>query len=190
MLLLLVVDASIQMSSTSLDQKTDTLINSLISGPLFRFCDGLHESLPLASYGVYTIWKDFQFIYVGIAGRGLDLSINHVRMRGLKDRLESHWRGRRSGDQFAVYVFDRFVVPTLTDEERHQFESGELEGDSLTRSFIQKHFCYRFAITESYKEASTIESHMARGLTAAGLPLLNPRQAKPRPSTRTRAQAT
>jgi hypothetical protein len=143
-----------------------------------------------ASHGVYTIWKDARFVYVGIAGRGLDLTINHVKMRGLKDRLDSHWRGRRSGDQFAVYVFDRFVVTTLTDEQRRRFQSGELEGDSLTRRSIQEHFCYRFATTKSYKEASTIESHMAKGLTEAGAPLLNPWKKKTRPSMRAKAQAT
>ena len=172
------------------DIRTQNIIKSLLSGPLFRFSDGLHETLPLASYGVYTIWKDAKFMYVGIAGRGLDLTINHVKMRGLKDRLDSHWNGRRSGDQFALYVFDRFVVPRLTEEQQHQFESGEIEGDSFTQSFIQTHFCYRFATTESYKEANTIETHMAKGLTAAGLPLLNPQPAKARPSRRKRAQAT
>src|SRR5262249_9571586 len=128
------------MSNTSLDQKSQEVVNSLIAGPLFRFGDGLHQSLPLASYGVYTIWKDTQFIYVGRAGRGLDRTLNHIKMRGLKDRLDSHWKGRRSGDQFAVYIFDRFVVPALTDEQKRQFGSGELEGDTLTRDFIHNHF--------------------------------------------------
>jgi hypothetical protein len=178
------------MLGASLDEKTEEIIKSLISGPLFPFCEGLHENLPLASYGVYTIWKDTQFIYVGIAGRRLDLIVHHVKMKGLKDRLESHWRGRRSGDQFAVYVFDRFVVPTLTEQQKRQFESGELEGDSLTRSFIQKHFCYRFARTDSYKEAWAIEVHMAKGLTSAGLPRLNPYQRRARQSMKTRAQVT
>ena len=168
------------MLSASLDQKTEEIIKSLTSGTLHHFCDGLHETLPIASPGVYTIWRGTQFIYVGIAGRRLDLTINHIKTKGLKDRLDSHWRGRRSGDQFAVYVFDRFIIPILTDEQRRQFGTGELEGDSLTRDFIQKHFCYRFARTESYKEASTIESQMARGLTAAGLPLLNPWKTKAR----------
>jgi hypothetical protein len=162
------------MSNTSLDQKSQEIVNSLIAGPLFRFRDGLHQSLPLASYGIYTIWKDTQFIYVGIAGRGLDLTINYIKMKGLKDRLDSHWKGRRSGDQFAVYVFDRFVVPVLTDQQKSQFGSGELKGDTLTRNFIHNHFCYRFATTESYKQASNVEDHMRMGLTSAGLPLLNP----------------
>ena len=125
--------------AASLDSKTHILVEALISGPLYPFSGGLHEGLPLASHGVYTIWKSSQFLYVGISGRRLDLSIDHKNMKGLKDRLDSHWRGIRSGGQLAVYIFDRFIVPNLTEEQRLQFGSGELEGDSLTRDFIQTH---------------------------------------------------
>jgi hypothetical protein len=149
-------------------------VAALISGPLFSFSGGLHHTLPLAVHGVYTIWKNNQFLYVGIAGRKLDLSIVYDKMRGLKDRLDSHWKGRRSGDQFAVYVFDSLIVPNLTDEQRRQFGTGKLHGDSLTRSFVQKYLSYRFVVTESYKEAMTIEAHLAKGQTSAGFPLLNP----------------
>jgi hypothetical protein len=41
-------------------------------------------------------------VYVGVAGRGLDFSVEHTKIKGLRDRLDSHWRGRRSGGQFAV----------------------------------------------------------------------------------------
>jgi hypothetical protein len=43
--------------------------------------------------------------------------------------------GRRSGNQFAVYVFDRFIVTDLTHEQRQQFSSGKLQGDILTRNY-------------------------------------------------------
>jgi hypothetical protein len=164
------------------DNEPHSLIKALISGRLYPFSGGLHDDLPLARPGAYTIWKASQFLYVGIAGRGLDLSINHDRMRGLRDRLDSHWWGRRSGDQFAVYIFDRFIVPSLTEEQRRQFERGELIGDSLTRHFIQTHLSYRFVVCASYKEAMTIEAQLARGQTSAGFPLLNPRRSKRRVS--------
>ncbi len=108
-----------------------SIINSLISGPLYPFSGGLHNSLPLASCGAYTIWNASQFLYVGAAGRKLDLGVGHQSMKGLKDRLDSHWRGLRSGSQFGVYIFDRFIVPNLTEEQRLKFRSGELQGDSL-----------------------------------------------------------
>jgi hypothetical protein len=157
---------------------SDQHVAALISGPMFSFSGGLHHTLPLAAHGVYTIWKDSQFLYVGIAGRKLDLSIVQKKMRGLKDRLDSHWKGRRSGDQFAVYVFDRFIVSSLTDDQRRQFETGELQGDILTRSFIQQQLSYRFLVTTSYKEAMTIEAHLRRGRTSAGFPVLNPKRDK------------
>src|ERR1035438_3771973 len=154
----------------SADSEHDNPVEALISGPLYPFSGGLHESLPVASHGVYTIWKASQFLYVGIAGRGLDPTTSQDRMRGLKDRLDSHWRGRRSGDQFAVYVFDRFLVPNLTEEQRLQFERGELRGDILTRQFIQTHLSYRFRVTASYTEAIAIETQFAKGQTSAGFP--------------------
>src|SRR5215471_5620178 len=48
---------------------------------------------------------------------------------GLYTRLHSHASGRRSGDQFCVYVADRLVLPSLSQEEiasiasaRHQMD--------------------------------------------------------------------
>jgi len=35
----------------------------------------------------------------------------------LYTRLRSHASGRRSGDQFCIYVADRFVLPTLSQED-------------------------------------------------------------------------
>ena len=167
-----------EMNTSRVGEDLEKCVQALICGPMFPFSVGLHHSLPVAAHGVYTIWKQIQFLYVGIAGRKLDLGIHHVRMRGLKDRLDSHWKGRRSGDQFAVYVFDRFIAPTLTDEQRTLFATGQLEGDSLTRSFIQQYLSYRFVPTPSYKQAITIETYLARGESPAGLPLLNARRRK------------
>ncbi len=76
----------------------------LTAGTAYPFSERLHESLPLAKPGIYTIWRQAEFLYVGIAGRGLDLNADHKKKRGLLDRLDSHRAGRRSGDQFAVYV--------------------------------------------------------------------------------------
>ena len=153
-------------------------IDVLTSGPLFPFSGGLHETLPLAACGVYTIWKGTEFLYVGYGGRKLDLSISHLKMKGLKDRLDSHWRGRRSGDSFAVYVFDRLIIPGLTDEQQKQFETGELKGDNLCREFIRSNLCYRFVATKSCEEARAIEDILREGQGSVGPPLLNPKKPK------------
>ena len=113
-------------------------------------------------------------MYIGIAGRNLDLTMEHKRMRGVRDRLDSHRAGRRSGDQFAVYVCDRFVLPELTQDEIKRVAAGDLSLDAKTRVYIHEHLSYRFAAANTYKEAMKIETAFARGGTPLGKPLLNP----------------
>jgi hypothetical protein len=153
---------------------TPDVYKALTSGPAHSFKDTLHETLPLACIGVYTIWCGIDFVYVGIAGRNLDPAADHHRVRGVRDRLDSHRSGRRSGDQFAVYVCDRLVLPSLTSGQIEQIAAGELSLDALTRVYIHANLSYRFAATGSYREAMEIETAFARGETAVGLPQLNP----------------
>ena len=155
---------------------TSEIYKALTTGAMHSFRDALHETLPLACIGVYTIWRGTEFMYVGIAGRNLDLAAEHKRMRGVRDRLDSHRSGRRSGDQFAVYVCDRLVLPTLSLEQIQQIAAGELSLDALTRVYIHENLAYRFAATRSYKDALEIETAFARGETEFGFPRLNPRR--------------
>jgi hypothetical protein len=85
--------------------------------------------VPKVAAGVYTIWEHSRLIYVGMAGRGL--TAEHIKApdeprtaKGPWTRLNSHASGRRSGDQFCVYVCDRFVVPQLSDEQQVQIGDG------------------------------------------------------------------
>jgi hypothetical protein len=81
------------------------LIDALRHGPLNRFAD-FHdiEEVPTTGAGIYTIWNvRGELVYVGIAGR-------NMAGKGLRGRLKSHYQGRRSGDQFCVYVSDRYVL--------------------------------------------------------------------------------
>lgn len=158
----------------------DQLYQALTCGPQHSFRDVLHESLPLACIGIYTIWRGSELMYVGIAGRNLDITAGHKRMRGVRDRLDSHRSGRRSGDQFAVYVCDRLVLPALTKHQIEKIGAGELSLDALTRVYIHDHLSYRYAMTNSYKEAMSIETAFAIGATPAGLPQLNPNRGKKR----------
>ena len=130
-------------------EMTNEIFEALTSGPAHSFRDALHDRLPLACIGVYTIWRGDEFVYVGVAGRNLDLAVEHKRMRGVRDRLDSHRSGRRSGDQFAVYVCDRLVLPTLSREQIELIVAGELSLDALTRVYIHKNLSYRFAATGS-----------------------------------------
>ena len=85
-------------SPTAPPAVTDCM-HELESGRLHRFGDWPIETVP-ESPGVYTVWDQAgRFIYVGKATTG-----------GLFGRLKSRANGRRGGDQFSVYVADRFVL--------------------------------------------------------------------------------
>jgi hypothetical protein len=93
---------------------------------------------------------DGELIYVGIAGRNPNGS-------GLASRLRSHASGRRSGDQFCVYVADHYVMPDLTRQQIEAIRDGELSMDLLVRDCIHTRFAYRFAIADTYAKAMSFE---------------------------------
>jgi hypothetical protein len=94
-------------------------MKELSDGPLHAFATWPNAAVPRIAIGCYSIWRDEQLVYVGVAGRALDpakvatLRQKKGRPRGLYDRLKSHASGRRSGDQFCVYVCDRLVLPRV-----------------------------------------------------------------------------
>jgi len=65
-----------------------------------------------------------------------------VKAKDLWTRLNSHASGRRSGDQFCVYVCDRFVVPALSVAQQAQIAEGRLALDKLTRELIRDRYAY------------------------------------------------
>src|SRR5262245_39954640 len=85
-------------------------------GTAYSFADWPNPSVPAFGAGVYTIWHNYgRVIYVGMSGRGITAeTIRRNTPQGIYTRLRSHAHGRRSGDQFCVYVADRFVLPTLS----------------------------------------------------------------------------
>ena len=126
--------------------------------PPHRFSDWPSLVVPRVAAGVYTIWDHDRFIYVGMAGRGLsaediDAPDEPVKAKGLLSRLHSHATGRRSGDQFCVYVCDRFIVPHLTGEQQSQLADGDLSLDALTRHLMHEHYEYRIVTTPDGAEA-------------------------------------
>jgi stalled ribosome alternative rescue factor ArfA len=90
---------------------TCTAIEALLHGPLYRFANWPVGDVPKTGSLVYTVWdRAGAFVYVGMAGRGGTVS---SKGKGPYGRLGSHASGRRSGDQFCVYVCDRFVLPRI-----------------------------------------------------------------------------
>jgi hypothetical protein len=118
----------------------DTLLAGLELGPSYAFRDWPNPAVPMLAAGVYTIWRQDELIYVGMAGRSL--TAEHIasglassKRGGLLSRLGSHAAGRRSGDQFCVYVADRLVLPSLTSEEIAAIGSGRHSLDALVRTY-------------------------------------------------------
>jgi hypothetical protein len=151
----------------------DDQLQELQTGSLRRFGDFASAAglLPRSGAGIYTIWDDAgKLIYVGIAGRNPEGS-------GLVSRLRSHASGRRSGDQFCVYVADHYVLPELKPAQIKAISDGELSMDSLVRDYIRERFAYRFAVAATYPQAMSVEN----AIKAGGLgtpPQLNPTRAR------------
>jgi len=155
-------------------------LDALSNGQLFHFRDWPNPDIPLVAAGVYTVWENDRFVYAGMAGRSLtEEAIVNGRagkhMKGLRQRLASHAAGRRSGDQFCVYVADRFVLPTLSPNEIAQIAAGELSFDARVRRCIHERLSYRWVEVPDGIAAYRLETQICRGALAAGLPLLNPR---------------
>lgn len=153
----------------------DDILVALETGPCLRFADWPNPSVPRIAFGVYTVWlPDGQLLYVGMSGRGLRVDADDGRRRGLWTRLNSHASGRRSGDQFCVYVCDRLIVPRLTRTQQRKIEVGELSLDALTRAYIRDNLSYRFVVTADADAAFALERSVQRGALGVGRPLLNP----------------
>jgi hypothetical protein len=91
----------------------------------------------------------------------------------LQERLDAHASGRRSGDQFNVYVCDRLIVPTLTPEQLRGIGRGELSLDRMTRDYIREKLTYRYVVCHDKSGADALERAVRAGQLSAGRPFLN-----------------
>jgi hypothetical protein len=130
-----------------------------------RFSEWRVAGLPAAP-GTYTVWDGTAFLYAGMAGRN--------GKSGLRGRLSSHALGRRSGDQFCIYVCDRLILPTLTLEQIQQVGEGRILLDALTREYIRDRLSFRWLLTTTGAEALDAERYLRRGALGMGKPALNP----------------
>jgi hypothetical protein len=98
-------------AATGVPEPLRSLLNALEHGQLHWFAEWPAAAVPRSGALVYTVWdRSGQLVYVGMAGRG---ETTAARGPGPFGRLNSHASGRRSGDQFCVYVCDRLVLPTV-----------------------------------------------------------------------------
>ena len=126
----------------------------------------------IPEYGsiLYTVFLDQkEFIYVGIGG----LSGKSVKERNPRSRIIQHSQGRRSGDQFCIYIQDFYVIPLLFSQP-YVPKKGHL--DQLTKEFIQKRLCYRYMIFQddnSDKVVRKLEREIQSGEYQGMKPKLN-----------------
>ncbi len=150
----------------------------LASGTRYAFYDWPVSAVPDVAAGVYAIWDDDQLIYVGMSGRGATSSLLEAKRLegkrfGLFTRLASHASGRRSGDQFCVYVADHLVLGRLSLDEIDAITLKELLFDNLVKEYIHSNLKFAFIETSSGDEALRIEAEIKSGALGQA-PLLNP----------------
>jgi hypothetical protein len=155
---------------------TVRLTTDLSSGPAYLFADWPNIAVSTFGAGVYTIWhSDGRFIYVGMSGRGMTTdTIRRNKPQGIYTRLQSHASGRRSGDQFCVYVADRLVLPALSQDDITAIASGRHQMDAFVRRYIHENLCYRFVMLPDGPTAYAVEAVIKSGEWEHGRPLLNP----------------
>jgi len=152
------------------------LSTELARGAAYSFSEWPNSAVPTFGAGVYTIWhRDSRFIYVGMSGRGITADTVHRNTpQGIYTRLQSHASGRRSGDQFCVYVADRLVLPTLSQEDIAAIASGRHQMDAFVRRYIHENLSYRFVMVPDAATAFAVEATLQSGQWMHGRPLLNP----------------
>jgi len=113
-------------------------------------------------------------MYVGMSGRGITAdTIKRNTPQGIYTRLQSHASGRRSGDQFCVYVADRLVLPTLSQDDITAIASGRHQMDAFVRRYIHENLSYRFVMLTDGAAARAVEASIKNGGWEPGRPLLN-----------------
>ena len=87
--------------------------------------------------------------------------------------MNSHASGRRSGDQFCVYVCDRLVLPTVRDRIG-DIAAGRFSLDQATREYVRAELGFRMVQVTDGRQAMHTERLVQRGELAVGRPALNP----------------
>lgn len=141
----------------------------------YRFSEWpeVSRTVPGVAAGVYAIWDCEVLVYVGMSGRQLERNLHKSRY-GLITRLESHWSGRLSGDQFCVYVANRLVIPDLRPEQLASFRDGGMTLDALVRAYIRDRLEFQHSVLKTSSAALELERRGRSGALFGLKPLLNP----------------
>ena len=113
------------------------------SVPPISFSEDPINHIPKTGSIIYSVWdKDDNFIYIGISGLQKQLD-----KRNPLKRMRAHASGRRSGDQFCVYIHDFYVISQLVELGSYTPSRGAL--DKLTKDYIHQNLSYRFVSFQS-----------------------------------------
>ena len=122
------------------------------SKSLISFSEDPRRHIPNKGSIIYSVWdKEEKFIYIGISGLQKSLE-----KRSPLSRMVSHASGRRSGDQFCIYIHDFYVIPKLINRGEYTPSIGVL--DKLTKEFIHNNLFYRFVGFETNNSDEIVRS--------------------------------
>ena len=138
------------------------------SVPLRTFSPSNIKDIPVFGSIIYSVFLDKkEFIYVGIGG----LSGKSVHERNPRSRITQHTQGRRSGDQFCIYIQDFYVIPLLIGQT-YVPKKGYL--DQLTKEFIQKRLTYRYMVFQE-EDSDKVVRKLERDVQSRGYQGLKPK---------------
>jgi hypothetical protein len=139
--------------------------------PSISFGEDYKKHVPSFGSIIYTVWDlDEKFIYVGIAGT----QNKPVKERNPLSRIREHCSGRRSGDQFCIYVHDFFVLPKIIESGTYKPTKGHL--DRLTKEYLHNNLSYRvvgFKTEDSVEIVRALENKIKKGIFGFPPPYLN-----------------
>ena len=139
----------------------EKLWDDLNHQPVHRFADWPNRDVPKGKPGVYLIYLGNDLKYVGMASANL------------YGRLNQHARGKRSGDQFYVYVGDRLVMSKLSIDQMKGVFSGEYSLDDAIKEFVRSQLSYRYLVVADDPTARALEKHGLEIAKGQGADLLN-----------------
>ena len=139
----------------------EQLWDELDRQPVHRFADWPNRDVPKGQPGVYLIYQGNDLKYVGMASANL------------YGRLNQHVRGKRSGDQFCVYVGDRLVMPKLSIDQMKGVFSGEYSLDDAIKEFVRSQLSNRYLLVADDPTARALVKHGLEIAKGQGAELLN-----------------
>lgn len=131
----------------------------LLQSEMLKFNNKIPTTLKSIS-GVYSIWDNMKLIYIG-------------KSTNLHERLNDHRKGNRGGDSFNIYIFDRFILGRLSNEEIKSISEGGLNANTIVKNYIQSKLSYRISKVKK-ENISSVENELRQfGLGSGHYPFLN-----------------